>query len=130
MLHADGRLMDTLPLHRDPELKKKEALAQLGVYYGDDYDYMQHLRETGASDAERVQVDESAMQSILTQLSGDGSSAAEGGAEGGVDLRSLLPADVMAPRDDELFDSAPSLDPRFDMDPDIVSMACLVGDEA
>lgn len=33
---------------------EQEKLAQFGIYYDDEYDYLQHLRETGAPDAVRL----------------------------------------------------------------------------
>lgn len=36
---------------KDSKYSRLEKQAQYGVYYDDDYDYMQHLREVGATDA-------------------------------------------------------------------------------
>lgn len=97
---------------RDEKFKKfskKDDLVQLGVFYDDDYDYQQHLKQSGQEGAERIVADSDAVAAVAK--------------EKGLDL----PADLFASPYEEdvglLNRAAPVSGPRLDWDPEVVSVS-------
>ena len=106
-----------MSLCRSEEDRRRVDLAQLGIYYDDDYDYMQHLRETGqgGGETEVVAADPRTLKTILRERGVDPA-----------DILGEVAARRAAPQPDknapppQVFDRAADLsfDPRFDLDPD------------
>lgn len=90
----------------------EEALLKFGIYYKDEYDYMQHLRERGGANTDFVAADSDAVAQLAA-----GQRAAR--------LERLgLPAELFPSALEEdvglLNRAAPNSDPRLDWDPDVV----------
>eukprot|EP00039_Didymoeca_costata_P030566 m.30225 g.30225 ORF g.30225 m.30225 type:complete len:474 (+) comp8184_c0_seq1:236-1657(+) len=105
----DDGVFDDIGEARKEQYDKKAELALSGIFYDDEYDYNQHLRERGAEDAEYIPADPEKMAK-LSNLAG----------------QSLeLPADLLpsATEDDIgiLNRNMPSSGIRLDWDPEIVA---------
>lgn len=97
------------------EYARKEKLAQYGVYYDDDYDYMQHLRARGGGgDVEVIEANHDIVEERLKEL-------------GLVNKRLPLdlPPDVLPPEEEEdvgMLNQQIVAGPLIGWDPDIVAV--------
>ncbi len=98
--------------------ERKARNAELGIFFDDDYDYSQHLRERGLEGAETVLADLSEVDKALKEKVKQGL---------------VLPAEALPSQYENpvgmLSLAAPVTGPRLDMDPDIVRPAAWGDDE-
>jgi hypothetical protein len=108
---------------RDPKYKTKAQQAMLGIYYDDEYDYSQHLRDVGGADAETIEADPKDVENILR--SREPSVVDRESKAGGLLAAALgLPNEALPSAEEEeiglLNRAATSSGPNLDWDPEIV----------
>ncbi|XP_068606830.1 protein LTV1 homolog [Brachionichthys hirsutus] len=110
-----------LPVSKVVAEKRREEQREFGVFFDDDYNYLQHLKESSCQN-ELVAADPSPADGRLSRLCEDN----EEDDAGAVPVPSInLPSSVFASAFEEevglLNKAAPISGPRLDMDPDIVA---------
>lgn len=107
----------------DTALSRKEEQLKYGVFFDDEYDYMQHLRPSGAPDAAVAYADEKELARLLKNPDRERVTEPSQGL--------ALPPELFASTQEEevglLNRAAPVTGLRLDMDPDIVGQALLLG---
>lgn len=113
-----------LPAHKVEDEKRREEQRNFGVFFDDDYNYLQHLKET-ARPAELVASGQSQRDRRPIGLQVEDEEETEEGADVIPAATLNLPSSVFASEFEEdvgmLNKAAPISGPRLDMDPDIVA---------
>ncbi|XP_070847400.1 protein LTV1 homolog [Chaetodon trifascialis] len=105
--------------------KRREEQRKFGVFFDDDYDYLQHLKESGSAELVAAGPSHSDRQHIHLRDEDD-ENEEEGDTDEAVPMATInLPSSVFASEFEEdvglLNKAAPITGPRLDMDPDIVA---------
>lgn len=114
-----------LPTTKVEAEKRREEQRNYGVFFDDDYDYLQHLKEASGA-TELVAASFSHSDSSAIHLKEDEEVEEEGSEAKAIPVASInLPSSVFASEFEEevglLNKAAPISGPRLDMDPDIVA---------
>ncbi|XP_036393384.1 protein LTV1 homolog [Megalops cyprinoides] len=112
-----------LPAHKAEAEKRREVQRQFGVFFDDDYDYLQHLKE--ASQTTELVFSGVPQREGRLLITEDGNVVEEDVAHTLPAVSINLPSSVFASEFEEevglLNKAAPISGPRLDMDPDIVA---------
>eukprot|EP00911_Craspedida_sp_UC1_P001750 UC1_evm1s1334 len=99
------------------DLGRKEEQVKHGIFFDDEYDYMQHVRERGAADASVIEADPKDVAKVLKQPDRETLTERVPGLQ--------LPAELFASTYEEevglLNRAAPVSGPRLDFDPEIIA---------
>ncbi|XP_033478831.2 protein LTV1 homolog [Epinephelus lanceolatus] len=117
-----------LPAAKADVEKRREEQRQFGVFFDDDYDYLQHLREASVPSELVAAGPSHADRSLIHLRDGDEEDEEEGDTDTDKAIPAStinLPSSVFASEFEEevglLNKAAPISGPRLDMDPDIVA---------
>lgn len=115
-----------LPATKVEAEKRREEQRNFGVFFDDDYDYLQHLREASGTNELVASGPAPADRRLVHVRDEDEEDEEEDGTDGAIPAASInLPSSVFASEFEEavglLNKAAPISGPRLDMDPDIVA---------
>lgn len=101
--------------------KRKKELKTYGIFYDDDYDYLQHLRAPEQNAVHWERVEPANVKGNQHDDDAAGAGAPKASASGGLVLPSSVFASAFEEDEGMLRKAAPRSGPRLDWDPDIVA---------